>query len=159
MPPPPREPSWCVAKVAGGVIGAPSGSRHTRRDNPSPSSIDLEERSVAMPPTSTMRAVRLYAHGPAEDLAVETVPRPEPQPGEVLVRVQAAGVNPVDWKIRSGSMQAYMPVPLPWTPGIDLAGVVEAVGAGVTAFQPGQAVYGRGTGTYAEYALAPAVSL
>lgn len=112
-----------------------------------------------MPPSSTMRAVRLHAYGPPGNLVVESVPRPQAQAGQVLVRVHAAGVNPIDWKIRSGMLQAFMPLPLPWTPGADLAGVVEAVGPGVTAFQPGQEVYGRGSGTYAEYAVAPAVVL
>jgi NADPH:quinone reductase-like Zn-dependent oxidoreductase len=90
---------------------------------------------------------------------IEEVPRPEPQAGEVLVRVHAAGVNPVDWKIRRGYLKDFMPVPLPFTPGLDLAGIVAAVGPDVTTVQPGQAVFGRGSGAYAEYAIAPANAL
>ena len=108
---------------------------------------------------NAMRAVRFHDYGPPENLVVERVPRPEPKAGEVLVRVHAAGVNPVDWKIRKGLLKSNMPVSLPSTPGADLAGIVEAVGPGVTAFQKGQAVFGRATGSYAEYAIAPAGSL
>src|SRR5919198_5433573 len=107
-------------------------------------------------PDTTMQAVRFHEYGPPEQLVVEQVPRPEPQAGQVLVRVYAAGVNPVDWKIRRGLLKDFMPVPLPYTPGVDLSGIVEAVGPGVTTFEQGQAVYGRGMGTYAEYAIAPA---
>jgi NADPH:quinone reductase-like Zn-dependent oxidoreductase len=85
------------------------------------------------------------------------VPRPEVQPETVLVRVHAAGVNPIDWKIRRGLLKDHMQVPLPHIPGIDMAGVVERAGPGAAGFAKGQQVYGRATsGTYAEYALAPA---
>jgi NADPH:quinone reductase-like Zn-dependent oxidoreductase len=100
-----------------------------------------------------MRAARFHEYGPPENLVVEQVPRPEPQAGQVLVRVRAAGVNPVDWKLRRGYLKEYVPLQLPHTAGIDLAGTVEALGTGVTRFEVGQAVYGRGAGTYAEYAL------
>jgi NADPH:quinone reductase-like Zn-dependent oxidoreductase len=93
-----------------------------------------------------MRAVRFHEYGPPENLVIEEVPRPEPQAGEVLVRVHAAGVNPIDWKIRRGYLKDFMPVPLPFTPGVDLAGAVAAVGPDVTTVQPGQAVFGRGSG-------------
>ena len=87
----------------------------------------------------TMRAVRYHEHGPAEVLRLEQVLIPEPKKGEVLVRIRAAGVNPVDWKQRSGSNSN-----LPATPGIDLSGVVEETGPGVTGFEPGQEVWGTG---------------
>src|SRR5438270_13196566 len=103
---------------------------------------------------NTMRAVRFHEYGPAEMLVVDTVPRPEPGEGEALVRVHASGVNPIDWKFRAGYLKDFMPLPLPYTPGIDLAGVVEAVGQGVTTLQKGQEVYGRGRGAYAEDAIA-----
>src|SRR4051794_21215050 len=103
-----------------------------------------------------MRAVRFHAYGPAELLVVDEVPRPEPKEGEVLIRVRAAGVNPIDWKLRAGYLQEFMPIQLPYTPGYDLAGVVEAVGPGVSGFTPGQAVFGRGAGAYADFAIAPA---
>src|SRR3989442_9293365 len=102
----------------------------------------------------TMRAVHFYAYGGPEQLVVEHVPRPAPQAGEVLVRVYAAGVNPVDWKIRKGFFKDVRPVPLPFTPGSELAGNVELLGPGVKAFAIGQAVYGRGAhGAYAYHAL------
>jgi NADPH:quinone reductase-like Zn-dependent oxidoreductase len=109
---------------------------------------------------NTMRTVHFYAYGGPEQLVVEQVLRPEPQAGEVLVRIYAAGVNPIDWKIRKGFFKDVRPVPLPFTPGSELAGTVEALGPGVTAFEIGQAVYGRGAnGAYADYAVVPADSL
>ena len=111
-------------------------------------------------PDNTMRTVHFYAYGGTEQLVMEHVPRHEPQVGEVLVRVYAAGVNPIDWKIRKGLFKDFRPVPLPFTPGSELAGTVEALGPGVTAFEIGQAVYGRGaSGAYADYAVIPAGSL
>lgn len=111
-------------------------------------------------PDNTMRTVHFYAYGGPEQLVVEQVPRPAPQVGEVLVRVHAAGVNPIDWKIRKGLFKDVRPVPLPFTPGSELAGTVELLGSGVTAFEIGQAVYGRGAqGAYADYAVIPADSL
>jgi NADPH:quinone reductase-like Zn-dependent oxidoreductase len=109
--------------------------------------------------TKTMRAVRYHEYGSADQLVVDEVPRPEPKDGEVLVRVYAAGVNPVDWKFRSGAYQQYVPLTLPYTPGIDLAGVVAMVGPGVTELKEGDEVYGRGSGTNAEYAVAPVINL
>ncbi len=108
-------------------------------------------------PENTMRTVHFYAYGGPEQLVVEQVPRPEPQVGEVLVRVYAAGVNPIDWKIRKGFFKDVRPVPLPFTPGSELAGTVERLGPGETRFEIGQAVYGRGAkGAYADYAVIPA---
>jgi NADPH:quinone reductase-like Zn-dependent oxidoreductase len=111
-------------------------------------------------PDNTMRTVHFYAYGGLEQLVMEHVPLPEPQVGEVLVRVYAAGVNPIDWKIRKGFFKDVRPVPLPFTPGSELAGTVEALGPGVTAFEIGQAVYGGGAkGAYADYAVVPTGSL
>lgn len=102
-----------------------------------------------------MQAIRVHDYGESDVLTLETVAPPEPQPNEVLIRVQAAGVNPLDWKIRSGYMREVFPMPLPFTPGMDVAGTVEAIGADVKAFQVGQAVYGELTmGAYAEFAIA-----
>jgi NADPH2:quinone reductase len=100
-----------------------------------------------------MRAIRVTAFGGPEVLTVAEVPRPDPGPGQVRVRVHAAGVNPVDTYIRSG-VYARKPA-LPYTPGSDAAGVVEAVGDGVTELAPGDRVYVAGpmqasTGSYAE---------
>ena len=108
---------------------------------------------------SEMAAVRFHEYGPPEVLRLESVERPQPGPGEVLVRVRAAGVNPIDWKIRAGYLQQFMPLDLPYVPGIDVAGVVEEVGADVDGLAAGDEVFGRGAGTYAELAVAPAVSL
>jgi NADPH:quinone reductase-like Zn-dependent oxidoreductase len=106
-----------------------------------------------------MRAVRFHEYGAPGVLTVEDVRRPEPGAGEVLIQVHAAGVNQIDWKLRAGYLQQYMPLELPHILGFDLAGTVQEVGTGVTGFAPGQAVFGRGAGTYAEYAVAPVTSL
>lgn len=107
-----------------------------------------------------MKAVELERLGGAEVLRVVDVERPEPGPTEILVRVHAAGVNPVDWKTReTGGFLAGFGEP-PYRLGWDVSGVVEAVGAGVTRFQPGDEVLGmpwfpRQAGCYAEYVTAP----
>jgi len=105
-------------------------------------------------PDELMRAIRFYAYGGPEQLVLEQIPRPEPAAGELLVRVYAAGVNPIDWKIRRGFFKGARPVPLPFTPGSELAGTVEWLGPDVTGFTLDQTVYGRGaTGAYADYAV------
>src|SRR2546421_10200176 len=108
----------------------------------------------------TMRAVQVHRYGGPEQLKWEEKPRPQPQTGEVLVRVYAAGVNPIDWKIRQGLMKDFQPVTFPYTPGIEVAGVVEDVGPGVTAFETGQAIFGWSErGAYAEYITVPVEAL
>jgi NADPH2:quinone reductase len=100
-----------------------------------------------------MRAVRVPKFGEPEVMTVEDVPEPSPSAGQVLVAIEAAGVNPVDTYIRAGW---YPPMPvLPYTPGWDGAGTVERVGPGVTRFAPGDRVFTWRslTGTYAEKAL------
>ncbi len=109
---------------------------------------------AAEPEVRRMQAVRFNEYGPATNLVVANVDRPEPKDGEVLVQVRAAGVNAIDWKFRAGYLQAYIPLELPHTPGLEFAGTVEKVGAGVSGFSPGDEVFGRGAGTYAEYAIA-----
>jgi NADPH:quinone reductase-like Zn-dependent oxidoreductase len=101
-----------------------------------------------------MQAVRIHDYGGPEVLVLEEAPRPQPQAGEVLVRVQAAGVNPADSAMRGGAFKQFMPLQFPWTPGLEGAGVVEAMGSQVSTFQPGQEVYGILTGGYAEFAIA-----
>src|SRR5437899_11132292 len=102
--------------------------------------------------TQTTRVIQVYRYGGPEQLKLERKPRPEPQASEVLLRVHAAGVNQIDWKIRQGLMKDFQPVTFPYTPGIEVAGVVEDVGPGVTAFEIGQAVFGQSArGAYAEY--------
>src|SRR6202049_905376 len=100
-----------------------------------------------------MKAIVVHEFGGPEVLKFEEVPTPRPGPGQVLVRIHAAGVNPYDTYMRAG-VYAIKP-PLPYTPGSDAAGVVEAVGTGVTKVKPGDRVYTAKTvtGAYAEYAL------
>jgi NADPH:quinone reductase len=100
-----------------------------------------------------MQAVRIRTCGGPEVMKVEEVGEPRPGAGEVLVRIAAAGVNPVDTYLRSGT-QGYAPS-LPCTPGFDGAGTVELCSEGSGRFPPGQRVYCGGSisGTYAEYAL------
>jgi len=111
-----------------------------------------------------VRAIVQDRLGGPEVLELREVDRPEPLPTEVLVRVHAAGVNPVDWKTRSGRGMARVLGDPPFTVGWDVAGVVEAVGFGVTRFAEGDAVFGmpwfpRAAGAYAEYVTAPSRQL
>ncbi|HEY2386714.1 MAG TPA: NAD(P)-dependent alcohol dehydrogenase [Candidatus Binatia bacterium] len=106
--------------------------------------------------SETMRAMVYRKYGGPERLALETVARPAPAPGQVLVRVVASSVNPVDWKMASGAIRLYMPAKFPCVPGFDLAGEVVELGPGVTAFAPGARVHARiaKPGAAAEYAVA-----
>ena len=102
-----------------------------------------------------MKAVRFHTYGAPEVLVYEDVPKPEPAAGEILVKVHATSVNPIDWKIRAGHLKGFRDYPLPFIPGCDVSGVVESVGSGVSRFKPGDEVYGKPglgpAGTYAEY--------
>lgn len=89
-----------------------------------------------------MKAARIHRYGGNEVVVVEEVEEPKPGPLEVLVRVAAAGVNPVDWKIRDGRMRDQLPIRFPYTLGCDLSGTVLSVGDGVTQFAPGDKVFG-----------------
>jgi NADPH2:quinone reductase len=106
-----------------------------------------------------MKAIRVEAFGDPCVMRVAEIPAPQPGAGEVLVRLHAAGVNPVETYIRSGRY-AKLP-PLPYTPGTDGAGVVEALGAGVAGLSVGDRVYlaGAKTGTYAEQCVAAAADV
>ena len=99
-----------------------------------------------------MKAIRGHDFGGPEVLRLEEIATPEPGPGEVLVRVRAIGVNPVETYLRSGSNPN---LPRPYTPGTDCAGEIEAVGEGIMALQPGDRVYTAATitGAYAEQTL------
>lgn len=101
-----------------------------------------------------MKAIRVHETGDPEVLRLEEVPDPLPGPGQLRVRVRAAGVNPVETYIRSG-LQGYAPAQLPYTPGSDGAGTVDRLGEGVQGLALGLRVYLSGslTGTYAEHAL------
>ncbi len=100
-----------------------------------------------------MKRIRVSECGEPEVMKIEEVPDPQPEPGQVVVKIHAIGVNPVDTYIRGG-LQGYTPE-LPYTPGSDTAGIVEAVGDGVTTVSVGDRVYSAGTssGAYAEKAL------
>ncbi|PRY38942.1 NADP-dependent oxidoreductase [Umezawaea tangerina] len=101
-----------------------------------------------------MRAITFSAYGGPDVLQLSEVPVPQPGPGQVRVAVRAAGINPLDWKIRNGTKQQSFPVSFPHTPGFEVAGVVDAVGEGAD-FAVGDEVFGLpDTGGYAEYALA-----
>lgn len=101
-----------------------------------------------------MKAVRIHGYGTPDVLRVEEIPEPQPGPRDVLVRVCATSVNPVDCKIRSGGQRNVIRYKLPWILGLDVSGVVEAVGAQVTKFKVGDEVWSSPThsrpGTYAE---------
>jgi len=111
-----------------------------------------------MSTVNTMRAISQDVLGGPEVLKDVELPRPEPRTNEVLIRVRAAGVNPTDWKHRAtGGFLGEPPFVLGW----DVSGVVEAVGIGVTRFQPGDEVFGMlsypyGHGSHAEYVTGPA---
>ncbi|HEX6706801.1 MAG TPA: NADP-dependent oxidoreductase [Albitalea sp.] len=98
------------------------------------------------------RAVLLKNYGGADAAQVANVARPELRPGQVMVRVRAAGVNAIDWKVREGYVRDAFPLQLPVVLGIELAGVVEAVGDGASRFQVGDRVMGPvgGLGAYAD---------
>lgn len=108
---------------------------------------------------SIMQASLAADYGAPEVLQIGETPRPEPQAGEVLVQIKSAGVNPADWKYRSGMYKQFMPLTFPWIPGLDGAGVVAALGPDVTAFKVGDAVFGGFQKSYAEYAAVPVGNL
>ncbi|AOM79158.1 NADP-dependent oxidoreductase [Pedobacter steynii] len=100
-----------------------------------------------------MKAIRLHDYGTPESLVIEDVPVPEIKGNEVLVKVHAASVNPIDWKKGSGAMKEIFPVHFPWIPGEDFAGTIAAIGKEVHDFKVGDEVYGDTGhgGAYAEY--------
>ncbi|WP_435134840.1 NADP-dependent oxidoreductase [Actinacidiphila sp. bgisy144] len=108
-----------------------------------------------------MRAARYHEYGGVDTLVVEEVPDPHPGPGEIRIRVAAAGVNPVDWKLHSGAVREVFPLDLPAIPGREAAGVVDEIGAGVEGVAVGDRVFGLGglTGTTAELAVLSAWTL
>jgi NADPH:quinone reductase-like Zn-dependent oxidoreductase len=103
-----------------------------------------------------MKAIRIHQYGGPEVLAQVETQRPTPGPGELLIKVAAAAVNPFDWKVRAGYMKDFLPLTFPATLGWDVSGTVEEVGAGVTQFKRGDEVFSRleDGGGYAEYAVA-----
>ena len=109
---------------------------------------------------ATMKAVRIHQFGGPDALVYEDAPKPEPKDGEVLIKVAAAGVNPVDSIIEAGMMEQMIKHTLPLIAGWDVAGTVEAAGPGVASFAAGELVFAfadiRGDGAYAEYAVVAA---
>ena len=102
-----------------------------------------------------MKAIRIHQYGGPEVLALVETQRPSPGPNEVLIKIQAAAVNPIDWKLRTGHMRDFFPLTFPATLGWDVSGTVEETGTGVTQFKRGDEVYAllKGGG-YAEYVAA-----
>ncbi len=105
-----------------------------------------------------MKAIRIHQFGDPVVLQYEDVPVPEINDDQILIKVQAAGINPVDWKIRSGQRKQYVDRPFPLILGWDAAGIVEKKGKGATGFEKGDQVYActnvSRNGTYAEYVAA-----
>src|SRR5882757_5597962 len=113
------------------------------------------EKKSASATLQTMKAIRIQNYGGPEALQYEDAPRPQPQAGEVLVRVHAAGVNPIDWNVREGHMKDFWPHKFPLILGWDLSGVVEEFGTGVSRFKIRDEVYSvpdpTRDGAYADY--------
>lgn len=107
--------------------------------------------------TTEMIAARIHDYGSAENIRYDMVPVPRPGPGAVLIRVAATSFNPSETALRSGALRAFMPLPMPYTLGWDVAGTVVGIGSGVTEFAPGDRVIGRvdSGGAAAEYVVAP----
>src|ERR1700704_1627289 len=107
--------------------------------------------------TATMRAARIHSYGDPTGVKVGQAPRPEPGPGQVLVRVKAAGVNALDWMGAEGKARSWLDHRLPLTLGWELAGIVEKLGTDVKRFKPGDEVFGMinlsGDGADAEFAI------
>src|ERR1700722_10154129 len=101
-----------------------------------------------------MKAMRFDRLGPPEVLQLADVDEPHPGPGQIRIQVRAAGVNPVDWKIRGGSSRRAVPIALPSIPGLEAAGVVDEVGPGVAGVGAGDEVFGSAvTGAAAQYTV------
>ncbi len=101
-----------------------------------------------------MKAVLLNGYGGVDQLSYGDAPDPKPQAGEVLVKVEATSINPIDWKIRRGDMKSGMPLPLPAILGRDVAGTIASLGPGAQGFRPGDRVMGLVNHAYAEFLVA-----
>ena len=106
-----------------------------------------------------MKAVVLYEYGGPDKLKYEDVPDPVAKENQVLVRVSATSINPIDYKMRSGAVKNFFPLELPAILGRDIAGIVRELGPGVTSFKPGDKVIALGTKTYAEQTVVTANDL
>ncbi|MGA5817535.1 quinone oxidoreductase family protein [Kitasatospora sp. NPDC094028] len=120
----------------------------------------MTETTTRTPAGTPTKAIAFDRFGDVDVLAPVEIELPAPGPGQVRIAVRTVGVNPLDHKLRSGAMAAFFPVVFPAVPGYELAGVVEAVGADVTGFAPGDEVFGAPMGGgYAEHALVDAATL
>jgi NADPH:quinone reductase-like Zn-dependent oxidoreductase len=110
-----------------------------------------------------MKAALLNSYGDVDQFVIADAPMPTPQPGEVLIKIEASAVNPFDLILRQGFMAQYIPLPLPAILGGDAAGTIAALGAGVTEFAVGDRVVAdfaaNGKGAHAEYGVVPATSV
>ena len=106
-----------------------------------------------------MKAVVLHEYGGPGKLVYEDAPDPTPGEGQVLVRIAAASINPIDYKLRSGVLKDYMPLQLPAILGRDLSGIVREVGKGVSEFAAGDKVLALANNTYAELSVVAAKDL
>ena len=110
-----------------------------------------------------MKAIRIHNYGDLNTLSYEDAPQPEAGPGDVRIRVHAAAVNPVDWKIRAGYLAGMLPHQMPLTLGWDVSGVVDQIGSDVAHLSVGDAVYSRPdisrNGSYAEYMVVRATEV
>jgi NADPH:quinone reductase-like Zn-dependent oxidoreductase len=106
-----------------------------------------------------MKAIVLHEYGGPDKLKYEDVPDPVAAPDQVLVRLAATSVNPIDYKLRSGVMKNFFPLELPAILGRDIAGIVRAVGSKVNGFQPGDKVIALGNQAYAELAVVAAADV
>ena len=109
--------------------------------------------------STKMKAVLIREYGSNDMVRIEDIDRPEPGPGELLVRVRAAGVNPIDWKIRDGAGER-LGMTLPIRMGSELVGTVEKLGTGATGFAAGDSVFGMvHSGAFADYAIVTAANM
>ncbi|MDE2027795.1 MAG: NADP-dependent oxidoreductase [Candidatus Omnitrophica bacterium] len=122
---------------------------------------ELEQSTVGK---GLMRAMRVHRYGGPQELRCEDIPVPALGPTDILVKVNAASVNPIDYKLASGALRPVLnnkAAPLPWIPGCDFSGVVEQVGENVLSFRRGDEVYGNAPsgGAYAQFLAVPAAHL
>jgi NADPH:quinone reductase-like Zn-dependent oxidoreductase len=117
----------------------------------------IERKRVRVREMDLMKAIRIHNYGGPEVLQYEDAPSPKLAPGEVLIRVHAAGVNPADWKVREGHFRQLVQHKFPLILGWDLSGVIEEVGPGVSKFKKGDEVFSKPDtsrdGAYAEYVV------
>ncbi len=100
-----------------------------------------------------MKVIQFEEYGTSDVLKIQEIDKPQPNADEILIQIKAFTVNPLDWKLRQGVMKAFFPLQFPHILGSEFAGVVAEVGRNVTRFKVGDRVYGRGSKTYAEYAV------